>query len=158
MSNATKKLAGTFEAWRVTLVVEPQRLGEVVTKCKELGLQPKGSGFTFDNKIILVVVVPHSSGFEAFEDAVKPFDVGYKGVQDVELICPPAPEVEPCKTDGYLGICRICGGEYPVMGPFESKNKFLMVFHGTRFLVADEPCWGTARPPRGEVHRNYDGT
>lgn len=163
----TTKLADTFKATRMTLRVG-RDANEVIRRCKALGLQPKVVGYNEATGILLFsVVVPHrereeervDSAFHAFEAEMRPYDVGLDGHAtnvNVELICPPAPE--PCRVDGYLGICSICGEEHPVMGPFAGKDKFLMGFHDNGSPVEKLLCGGTAMPPKGEVHRNYDGT
>ena len=47
----TTKLAGTFNAWRLTIGVQPRYLDKALKRCKELGLDPRVCGYQGDGDV-----------------------------------------------------------------------------------------------------------
>jgi len=166
MGNTTKTLPGTvpplagqFKARNVTISVAGNE-AEVVMYCKRMRLQPRIVRYFETSGVhVFAVAIPYRDGER--ETCLIPFErvmdqLGAKcevSCGETDMICPLL-----CTTDGYLGLCSICGEEHPVMGPFAGKDKFLVGFHGNGNPVEELLCGGTARPPKGEVRRNYDGT
>jgi hypothetical protein len=57
----TTKLAGTFKAWRATIGVQPKYLVRTVSRCEDLGLQPRLISYDNGYKVItLSVTIPCS--------------------------------------------------------------------------------------------------
>jgi len=89
----TTKLAGTFEAWRLTIGVKNLHLEAALKRCEELGLQPKVCGYQKKVGILFSVTVPccvckdPQPYFMAIE--MCPFRGALVHAIKVWLICPP---------------------------------------------------------------------
>jgi len=96
----TTKLAGTFDAWRLTIGFEPQNLRAAFERCEELGLQPKVVGHQIVKclnrfRVRLLVTVPCCAALDA-DDFVNEHMGPFEGLLThgtvVSLLCPPLPQ------------------------------------------------------------------
>ena len=71
------KIAGTFEAFRLTVGVEPKDLGVFIKKCLALGVQINPTNEFQDSWIRCRVTLPADS-LTAFEEQVKQYCAGLK--------------------------------------------------------------------------------
>ena len=90
------KLAGTFEAWRLTVGVQPYYLEGALKHCVALGLQPKVRGFQQEVGILFSIVIPRCvcehPDLNFVPKEMGPFHGSLTHGVKVQLICPPAPE------------------------------------------------------------------
>lgn len=133
---ASTKLADTFKAWRVALKVQAENLKGVINRCRELGLQPKVTGYFDDDGINVIMIIPFrdkeiersDSSIDILREALNGLDVRFDGKPiQVELICQP-------KAIMRSGVCQHCGTIFPLVN-FESrpdglkKDKLVLTVH-----------------------------
>ncbi len=88
----TTRLAGTFEAWRLTIGVKSHYLEDALKHCKGLGLDPRVCGYQEEVGILFSIVVPScvckhpEPHFMAKE--MRPFHGALVHAVKVQLICP----------------------------------------------------------------------
>ena len=157
----TPKLAGTFKAWRITLSVEGSYFVAAVKRLKQLGLEPKVSGFNGDNRLLIIFNVPADSlsprstfvGDNMVTDELPLGSLALYGFNEVRLICPvPGPR---CVIDGQQRICPNCHRYVNVIGPAyrNGSNQPVFIVSTHNDLESLTLCKGT-----GEEGLEHSGT
>ena len=91
------KLASTFEAWRMKISVELDTdYGEVMDRCRKMGLNPDMKGWDEKSRIYIHIVLPRGPtiGGESdvnvavFWEVMKGTTARHEHWTEVELICP----------------------------------------------------------------------
>ena len=89
----TIRLAGAFEAWRLTVGVDPRFLGSAIKLCRDMGLRPDVCGFKGE-RVLFRVLVPCSAGLPGetsqhlFVTTLSCFKIVPFGAEKTQLICP----------------------------------------------------------------------
>jgi hypothetical protein len=85
------KLASTFEAWRIIIGPTTEHLDSTMSRCEDLGLQPKPCGYQEQRVCISVTIPCHACPIPEFfiNEYLPSFHVALFHAIKVKLICPP---------------------------------------------------------------------